>query len=163
MAKESSFDVVSEVDMQEIDNALNQTTKEIQQRFDFRGSKSSLTLDGEQIKVIADDDYKLKSVIDILQTKAVKRGISLKCFDYGKIEDAAQGTIRQMVTIKKGIDRDHAKKIISTIKNSKLKVQAQIMEEHVRVSGKNKDDLQAVIALLKETDLGIAVQFVNYR
>ena len=163
MAKESSFDVVSEVDMQEIDNALNQTTKEIQQRFDFRGSKSSLTLEGEQIKVIADDDYKLKSVIDILQTKTVKRGISLKCFDYGKIEAASQGTIRQMITIKKGIDRDHAKKIINTIKNSKLKVQAQIMEEHVRVSGKNKDDLQAVIVLLKETDVGIALQFVNYR
>lgn len=163
MAKDSSFDIVSDVDMQEVDNAVNQAIKEIQQRFDFRGSKSSLSIEGEQIKIIADDDYKLKNVVDILQTKAVKRGISLKSFDYGKIENAALGTVRQMVTIKKGISKEKAKEIISTIKNSKIKVQAQIMEDQVRVTGKNRDDLQAVIALLKQTDLDVDLQFINYR
>lgn len=163
MAKDSSFDVVSEVDLQEVDNAVNQTQKEISQRFDFRGSKSSLEWDGKEIKIITDNDYRLKSIIDILQTKIVKRGVSLKNLDYGKIETAAQGTVRQIIQIKKGINKDKAKEIVSTIKATKLKVQAQVMEDQVRVSSKNKDDLQQVIAELKESDFGIALQFINFR
>jgi uncharacterized protein YajQ (UPF0234 family) len=163
LAKDSSFDVVSEVDLQEVDNAVNQTQKEISQRFDFRGSKSSLEWDGKEIKIITDNDYRLKSIIDILQTKIVKRGVSLKNLDYGKIETAAQGTVRQIIQIKKGINKDKAKEIVSTIKATKLKVQAQVMEDQVRVSSKNKDDLQQVIAELKESDFGIALQFINFR
>ncbi len=163
MAKECSFDVVSDVDMQEVNNAVNQTTKEIQQRFDFRGSKSIVEMDGQQLKVIGDDEYKLKSVIDILQTKLVKRGISLKNLDYGKIEAAFQGTVRQIITIKKGIDKETAKKVVAYIKSTKLKVQAQIMEDQVRVTGKDKDDLQAVIQSLRQHDFNIELQFVNYR
>ncbi|EGO65925.1 YajQ family cyclic di-GMP-binding protein [Acetonema longum] len=163
MAKDCSFDIVSEVDMQEVDNAVNQTVKEISQRFDFRGSKSEVSLEGEQVKVIGDDDYKLKSVIDVLQTKVVKRGLSLKNLDYGKIEPAAQGTVRQMITIKRGIDKEKAKQIVAAVKDSKLKVQAQIMDDQVRVSGKNIDDLQNVMAKLKQADFGIELQFVNYR
>jgi len=163
MAKECSFDVVSEVDMQEVDNAVNQTAKEIGQRFDFRNSKSSVVLEGSEIKIIADDEYKLNSVIDILQTKAIKRGVSLKSFDYGKIEPASQGTVRQVLKIKKGISTEKAKEVVAVIKGTKLKVQAQIMGEQVRVSGKNKDDLQQVITKLKETDVGIDLQFVNFR
>lgn len=163
MAKDCSFDIVSEVDMQEVDNAVNQTIKEINQRFDFRGSKASLSLEGEAIKIIGDDDYKLKNIIDILQTKAIKREISLKNFDYGKIEAAAQGTVRQIVTIKKGISKEKGKEVVSAIKDAKLKVQAQIMDDQVRVTGKNKDDLQQVIAKLKQMDFDIDLQFVNFR
>lgn len=163
MAKECSFDIVSEVDMQEVDNAVNQTMKEIGQRFDFRGSKASLSLEEEGIKIIGDDDYKLKSIIDILQTKSVKRGISLKSFDYGKIESAAQGTVRQVIAIKKGVSKEKAKDIVAAIKASKHKVQAQIMDDQVRVAGKDKDELQAVIAMMKQTDFGIDLQFVNFR
>lgn len=163
MAKDCSFDVVSDVDMQEVNNAINQTTKEIQQRFDFRGSKSTVEMEGQQLKVIGDDEYKLKSVIDILQTKLVKRGISLKNLDYGKIEAAFQGTVRQLITIKKGIDKETAKKVIAYIKTTKLKVQAQIMEDQVRVTGKNKDDLQEVIQSLRQQDFKIELQFVNFR
>lgn len=163
MAKDCSFDIVSEVEMQEVDNAVNQASKEINQRFDFRGSKSSLELNGEEIRIIADDDYKLKSVTDILETKMVKRGISLKNLNYGKIEPASQGTVRQIVTIKKGIDKEHGKEIVAAVKASKLKVQAQIMDDQVRVSGKNKDDLQAIIAHLKQCGFNIELQFVNFR
>jgi len=163
LAKDCSFDVVSEVKMQEVDNAVNQAIKELNQRFDFRGSKSSLELNGEEIKIISDDDFKLKGVIDILESKMIKRGISLKNLDYGKIEPASQGTVKQMVIIKKGINKEKGKDIIATIKASKIKVQAQIMDDQVRVSGKNKDDLQAVIALLRQKDFGIELQFVNFR
>lgn len=163
MAKDCSFDIVSDVDMQEVDNAVNQTRKEIDQRFDFRNSKSTLTLEGDVITIIADDDYKLKSVIDILQTKAVKRQISLKNLDYGKVESASLGTVRQAVTVKKGISKEKAKEVVAAIKDTKLKVQAQIMENQVRVSAKSKDDLQAVINKLKAIDLQIDLQFVNYR
>ncbi|VBB08692.1 Hypothetical protein LUCI_3970 [Lucifera butyrica] len=163
MAKDCSFDIVSEVDMQEVDNAVNQTAKEIGQRFDFRGSKANVSLEGEQIKIVADDDYKLKSVIDILQTKVIKRGISLKSLDYGRVEPAAQGTVRQLITIKKGISKEKGKEVVAAIKDPKLKVQAQIMDDQVRVSGKNKDDLQNVIAKLKQADFGIDLQFVNFR
>lgn len=163
MAKDCSFDVVSEVDLQEVDNAVNQALKEIGQRFDFRGSKASLMLEGSEIKVLADDDFKLKNVIEILQSKIIKRGISLKNLDYGKIESASHGTVRQIVTIKKGINKEQAKDVVSAIKASKLKVQAQIMDDQVRVSAKNKDDLQSVIGMLRQRDFGIELQFVNYR
>jgi uncharacterized protein YajQ (UPF0234 family) len=163
MAKDSSFDIVSEVDLQEVKNAVNQTEKEIRQRFDFKGSKSELSLEGEEIKIIADDEFKLKSVVDILETRIVKRGISLKSLDYGKIEPAFSGTIRQMVKIKKGIDKEKGKEIVAFIKGTKLKVQAQIMDDQVRVSGKNKDDLQKIIQSLKEKDFKIDLQFTNFR
>jgi len=163
MAKDCSFDVVSEVDLQEVDNAVNQALKEIGQRFDFRGSKASLDLEGSEIKVLADDDFKLKNVIDILQSKIIKRGISLKNLDYGKVESASHGAVRQIVTIKKGINKEQAKDVVSAIKASKLKVQAQIMDDQVRVSAKDKDDLQSVIGMLRQRDFGIELQFVNYR
>lgn len=161
--KESSFDVVCEVDLQEVNNALNQTTKEIQQRYDFKGSKSSVTLNEDKITVIADDDFKLKSVVDILQNKLVKRNVSLKSLDYGKEEPAAGNTIRQVITLKQGISKEQAKDITKLIKDSKLKVQAQYQNDQVRVSGKSKDDLQAVINLLKGADLELDLQFINFR
>jgi uncharacterized protein YajQ (UPF0234 family) len=162
-SKDCSFDVVSEVDLQEVDNAVNQTGKEIAQRFDFRNSKSSLTLEGDKITILADDDFKLKSIIDILQTKVMKRGIGLKNLDYGKIEPASHGTVRQIVTIKKGISKEIAKDVVALIKGTKLKVQAQIMDDQVRISAKNKDDLQAIITCLKQNDFPVELQFVNYR
>lgn len=164
MAKDNSFDIVSEVDLQEVDNAVNQTSKEISQRFDFRGSKSELELvKADQIKIISDDEYKLKSVIDILQSKMVRRGISLKFLDYGKIEPAAGGTVRQMVTVKRGITTEKAKEIVAFIKQLKLKVQAQIQDDQVRVSGKERDDLQKVIQAVKGQDFGVELQFKNFR
>lgn len=163
MAKDCSFDVVSEVNMQEVDNAVNQAVKEITTRYDFRGSKASLSLEGESIKVVGDDEFKLKSVIDILQGKLVKRGVSLKNLDYGKVEDASGGAARLIVTIKKGISKENAKEVVKHIKNMKLKVNAQIQEDQVRVSGKDKDDLQAVIKMLKGLDFPVELQFVNFR
>jgi len=163
MAKDCSFDVVSEVDLQEVDNAVNQTVKEVAQRFDFRGSKSTVTLEGVLIKVVSDDDHKLKNVIEILQAKIIKRGISLKNLEYGKVESGFSGTSRQIVTVKKGIDKDKAKDVIAYIKNNKFKVQAQVQDDQVRVIGKNKDDLQNAIAQLRQHDFGIDLQFVNFR
>ncbi len=163
MAKDCSFDVVSEVDLQEVDNAVNQTIKEVGQRFDFRGSKATISLEGVQIKVVGDDEHKLKNVIEILQAKFIKRGISLKNLDYGKMESGFSGTVRQIVTVKKGIDKEKAKDVIAFIKNSKLKVQAQVQDDQVRVIGKNKDDLQNAIAQLRQKDFGIDLQFINFR
>ncbi len=163
MAKDCSFDVVSEVNMQEVDNAVNQAKKEISTRYDFRGSKCSLELEGTGIKVLADDEYKLGAVIDILQSKMVKRNVSLKNLDYGKIEPASGATVRQMVTIKKGISKEVAKDVVKVVKNAKLKVSTQIMDDQVRVTGKDKDDLQAVIQLLKSEDFPVELQFVNFR
>lgn len=163
MAKDCSFDIVSEVDLQELDNAVNQAVKELGQRFDYRGSKAKIIMEENQIKLIADDDFKLQGVIDILHSKVLKRGISLKFFDYGKIEPASQGTIRQLVTIKKGISREQARDVLAAIKDSKIKVQAQIMDDQVRVSGKNKDDLQNIMAKLRQGDFGVDLQFVNFR
>lgn len=163
MAKDASFDVVSIVDMQEVDNAVNQTNKEISQRYDFKNSKSQVSIEGEDLKVLADDDYKLKSVIDILQSKLIRRKVSIKNLEYGKVEEASGGMVRQNIKIKQGIETEVAKKIVKDIKNSKLKVQAQILNDQVRVSGKSRDDLQAVIALLREKDYNIDLQFTNYR
>lgn len=162
-----SFDIVSEINMQEVDNAVNQARKEIEQRYDFKGSKSEIKLEKEKGKealtVLADDNYKLKAIIDILQSKFVKRGISVKSLDYGKAEQASGGMVRQVIKLKMGIPTEKAKEIIKIIKDTKLKVQAQIMEEQVRVSGKNIDDLQELIALLKDKDLDLPLQFGNFR
>ena len=162
MAKDSSFDVVSEVDMQEVDNAVNQTKKEISQRYDFKGSKIEVELSGTEIKLLADNDFQMNSVVDILQTKAIKRGISLKSLSLGKVEPSGKG-VKQLIQVVRGIDKDKAKAVIGDIKQSKLKVQAQIMDDKLRITGRDKDDLQAVIQLLKEKDYGVDLQFTNYR
>lgn len=159
-----SFDIVSKVDEQEIDNAVNQAIKEISQRYDFKGSKSEIKWEKkEEITVIGDDDYKLKTVIDLLQGKLVKRGVSLKAFEYGKIEDAAGGLKRQVIKIRQGIPTEKAKEIVKTIKDSVIKVQSQIQDEQVRVTGKKRDDLQEVIQMFKGKELDINLQFVNMR
>jgi len=158
-----SFDIVSQVEMQEVDNAVNQTVKEIGQRYDFKGSKSEITQEKDSIKILADDDYKLKAVVDILQSKFIKRGLSLKALQYGKAETASGGMIRQIITIQQGVSKEKGKEIIAAVKETKLKVQAQIQDDQVRVTGKNIDDLQEVIAALKGKDLGIDLQFINFR
>ena len=165
MADEHSFDVVSKVDLQEVLNAVQQATKEIGQRFDFKGSKSSIELnkDKHEITLISDDELKLKTVIDILQTKLVKRGVSLKALNYGKIEQAANNTVRQIVTLQQGIPVEKAKEIVKIIKDTKMKVQSEIQKDQVRVKAKKIDDLQLVMKLLKEKDLGIHIEFINYR
>lgn len=163
MAAENSFDIVSKIEMTEVTNAVTQTTKEISQRFDFKGSKSQITQEKDALVVISDDEYKLKSVVDILQGKLVKRGVPVKNLSYGKMEPALGGTVRQRITLQQGIPSDKAKEVVKSIKDSKIKVQAAIQSDQVRVSGKNRDDLQAVIALLKGRDFGIELQFTNYR
>jgi hypothetical protein len=163
MAKDESFDVVSKVDLQELDNAINQTNKEISQRYDFKGSKAEVSLEGESLKVSAEDDFRLKSVVDILQTKMIRRQVPIKNLEYGKVEDASGGTVRQLIKVQQGIETEKAKQIVKDIKGLKIKVQAQIMNDQVRVSGKNRDDLQAVIAALKENDYDLELQFINYR
>lgn len=158
-----SFDIVSKVDMQEVDNAVNQTVKEITQRYDFKGSKSEVTLEKETVKILADDDFRLKAIIDILQSKLIKRGISVKAMQYGKAESASGGMVRQIVTIQQGISKEKGKEINGVIKETKLKVQSQIQDDQVRVTGKNIDDLQEIIRILKGKDLGIEMQYVNFR
>lgn len=165
MADEHTFDVVCEVDMQEVLNAVNQAIKEITQRFDFKGSKSNIELDKGKgtITLTSDDEIKMKSVIDILESKLVKRGIALKALSYGKIEQAASNTVRQVVTLQQGIPQDKAKEIVKVIKEMKLKVNAEIQKDQVRVKGKKIDDLQGIMAGLKAKDFGILIQFTNYR
>jgi uncharacterized protein YajQ (UPF0234 family) len=163
MSSESSFDIVSKLDMQEMTNAVQQALKEIETRFDFKGSKSDIKLEKDHVVLLSDDDFKLQNVRDILIAKMAKRGISLKNLEYGKIEPAAMGTVRQRITLKQGIDQDNAKKINVLIRDSKLKVKSQIQGDQIRVSGKSKDDLQAVILLLRKADLPLELQFVNFR
>ena len=163
MAAENSFDVVSKINMSEVTNAVSQAMKEIGQRFDFKGSKSNITQEKDALVVVSDDEFKLKSVIDILQTKLVKRGVPIKNVTYGKIEAALAGTVRQRLALQQGVPTDKAKEIVKTIKDSKIKVQASIQADQVRVSGKSRDDLQSVIQLLKGKDFGIELQFENYR
>ena len=165
MADSNSFDIVSKVDMQEVDNALNQARKEIIQRYDFKGSKSSIELKEKELEIVllSDDDFKMKAVVDILQTKFIKRNVPLKALSYGTIETASGGTVRQVIKLQNGIDKENAKLITKMIKDSRLRVQAQIMEDQVRVSGKNKDDLQTIIGMLKQADLKFAIQITNYR
>jgi len=163
LAKECSFDVVSKIDMQEVKNAVNQTNKEISQRYDFRNSKAEVVLEEDTVKILADSDFQLKSVIDILESKLIRRKVAVKNLEYGKVESASGGMVRQSISIKQGIDDKTAKKIVKDIKSLKLKVQAKIMEDQLRVSGKKKDDLQQVIQFLKQNDYGLELQFVNFR
>ena len=158
-----SFDIVSKVDMQEIDNAVNQSAKEIGQRYDFKGSKNEISLETDALLILAADDYKLQAVVDILKGKLVRRGISPKCLDFGKKDPVAGGAVRQRVAIVQGISKEKGKELIKEIKDSKLKVQAQMMDDQVRVTGKQIDDLQAVIQLLKTKDFDVELQFVNMR
>ena len=164
-SKSCSFDIVSIINLEEVQNAVNQSMAEISQRYDFKGSKSAITLEKKENKVVilADDDFKLKSVTDILQGKLVKRKISLKALDYGKVEAASGDSVRQSIVIQQGISQDKGKEVTKAIKGMGVKVQSQIMDDQLRVTGKNRDDLQAVIASLKEKDFGIAMDFTNYR
>lgn len=163
MAKDSSFDVVSQVNMQEMDNAVNQVKKEIDQRYDFRGSNASIELEEKGVKIAAEDEYKLETIIDMLRVKMAKRGLSLRCLVPGKVEAAAKNTVRQTLEIQQGIPKDKAKAIVAAIKATKLKVNAQMQDDQVRVSGAKKDDLQAVIQTLKAGDFGVDLQFINMR
>jgi hypothetical protein len=149
--------------MAEVTNAVSQAMKEIGQRFDFKGSKSNITQEKDALVIVSDDEYKLKSVVDILQTKLVKRGVPVKNLSFGKMESALAGTVRQRLGLQQGIPTDKAKEIVKAIKDSKMKVQAAIQADQVRVSGKSRDDLQAAIQLLKGKDFGIELQFENYR
>ncbi len=158
-----SFDLVSTVDAQEVDNAINQTRKEVDQRYDFKGTQTQIEVEGDEIRIVSETDYKVKAVIDVLQSKMVRRGVDLKALSYGKIEPAAGGRAKQTVTIKRGIEGEKAREIVKLIKDAKLKVQSQIQGDQVRVSGKKRDDLQTVIQLLKQKVLDIPLQFVNYR
>ena len=161
-----SFDIVNEVNLQEVDNAVNQTVKEISTRFDFRGSKSTIEFDKteKKIKILADDELKLRSIHQLLEQKLVKRSVDLRTLDYGKQIELSGNALRQEVTLKNGIDKEEAKKIVKLIKDSKIKVQAAIQDEQVRVTGKSIDDLQETIRTLRAaTDLGLPLQFINMR
>ena len=163
MAAAHSFDIVSDVDMQEVDNAINQALKEIKQRYDFKNTITEITLGKEDIKIISDDNFKLKAVIEVLIGKLIKRGISGKALDLDKPAPDTLGSARQTAKIVKGISTEKAKKIIAEIKSSKIKVQSQIMDNQLRITGKDLDDLQQVMALVKSKDFDIALQFTNYR
>ncbi len=164
MANDNSFDVVSKVDIQEVKNAIDQATKEVNARFDLKNSKSTIALEGDDaIQLASQDEYTIKAVIEILQQKLVKRGVSLKNLDYEKVEPAANSSVRQKIKLKQGITSDAAKKIVALIKDSKKKAQASIQGDTVRVSAKDRDILQDIIALLKGKDMGVELQFTNYR
>jgi uncharacterized protein YajQ (UPF0234 family) len=163
MANLSSFDIVSKTDLQEVRNAVDQASKELAQRFDFKGSQSRITLEANDLIVVSDDEFKLKSVLDILQSKLVKRGVSLKALSYGTVEEALGGTVRQKITLQQGISSEKAKEIAKAIRDAKFKAQTQIQGDQVRVLSKDKDELQAVIAFLKGQDFGLPLQFTNYR
>ena len=163
MPADNSFDIVCKVDMQEVTNALDQARREVDTRYDLKGSKNEIVLEKTDIVITAADEMKLKAVVDVLQSKLHKRGVPLKALTYGKVEPAAGSTFRQRIGLQQGIPIEKAREIVRLIKDTKLKVQAAIQEDQVRVTGKSKDDLQKVIALCREKDLGIAVQFTNYR
>ena len=163
MASECSFDIASKVDLQEVDNAIHQTIREIGQRFDFKGSPATVTRDEHALVLSAEDDFKLKQMLDILEAKLVKRQVPLKALVRGKVEPAAAGRVRQQIEIQQGIPTEKAREIVKLIKGTKRKVQAQLQEDQVRVFGRDRDELQAVIQFLREQDLGIHVQFINYR
>jgi uncharacterized protein YajQ (UPF0234 family) len=162
---DSSFDVVSKVDRQEVDNALNQAAKEVGQRFDFKGTGASITWSGESaVEIKANSDDRVRAVLDVFKERLVKRNVSLKALDHGDPQPAAGGTSRLVVSIKQGIDDQKAKEIVKRLKSDAPKgIQAQVQGDMVRVSSKKKDDLQAAIALLKQADFGIPLQFQNYR
>ena len=161
---ENSFDIVSKVDLQEVSNAIQQALKEVHTRFDLKDSKSNITLEGKEAIVISSvDDYKLKAVNDVLQQKLVKRGVPLRALSYGAVEPAAGSSARQRITMQQGIPIEKAREIVKAIKDSKKKVQASIQADVVRVSGKDRDTLQEVMAMLRARDFGIDMQFANYR
>ena len=163
MAAENSFDIACKVDMQEVANAVNQAKREIETRYDLKGSKNDITQEKMDLLLVSGDEMKLKAVLDILQSKLHRRGVDLKALTIGDPESAAGGTLKQKITLQDGIPMEKAKEIVRLIKDSKIKVQASIQEKQVRVAGKNRDDLQAAIALVKGKDLGVALQFTNYR
>jgi uncharacterized protein YajQ (UPF0234 family) len=160
---EPTFDVVSEVNLPEVANAVSQARKEVGQRFDLKGTAAGIEQTDKELTLTANDEFGLKAVADLLQTKLAKRSVPLKAFDYGTIEPASKGTVRQVVTIRQGIPSEKAREIVKALKESKLKVQVAIQGEQLRVSGKKKDELQAAIALLRGADFGIPLQFTNYR
>ena len=162
-ASENSFDIACKLDMQEVSNAINQSKREIETRYDLKGSKNDIVQEKMDLVLTAPDDMKLKAVLDILQSKLHRRGIDLKALTIGDPESAAGSTLRQRVSLQDGVPMEKAKEIVRLIKDSKIRVQASIQENQVRVSGKNRDDLQSIIALVKAKDLGIALQFTNYR
>ncbi len=161
--KDSSFDIVSQIDMQELDNAINQTKKEISQRYDFKGSNVEITLDKDSIKIVAEDDFKINAVIEILKSKMVKRNIPPKNLQYDKIESAFSGNKKIEIKVQNGISKEKTKDVMAEIKSLKLKAVAQIQDDKIRVSSSKKDDLQTVISHLKGKDFGIELQFINYR
>lgn len=165
MAQNHSFDIVSEIDLQEVDNAVNQALKEIHQRYDLKDSNTTIELNKKDklLTINTKDDYSLKQSIDILQTKFIRRGISIKALKLNEPEQAAGGRLKQIINLQSGISKDNAKKIVKMIKDSKLKVNAQIQDEQVRVTGPKIDDLQAVIKMIKEADLSFPTQFVNMK
>src|SRR5258707_14611925 len=160
---DSSFDVVSKIDLNEVSNAIQQALKEVHTRFDLKDSKSNIELEKDAIVLHSADEYKLKAVNDILQAKLVKRGVSLKGLTYGALESAAGSTVKQKITLQQGIPIEKAKEIVALVKNSKKKAQASIQADVVRISGKDRDTLQEIIAMVKQQDLGIDLQFTNYR
>ncbi len=165
MAKENSFDIVSKVDLTDVQNAVNVALKEIKNRYDFKGSKSDITLekDKEELTLISDDEFKMEQLKDVLVNKLIKQNVPTKNIDYGKSENAAGGTIRQRAKLVQGIDKDNGKKITNIIKQSGLKVKSQIQDDQVRVTGKSKDDLQKIMNAIRDADLPIDIQFINYR
>lgn len=163
MSKEASFDIVSKVDMAAMQDALHQASKELETRFDLKGTGCELSLEKDVVTAKAPDDFKLRNIVEILEARMIKRGLSLKALDPGKVESSLGGALKQLITVRQGIDHEHAKKITTLIKDQKLKVQAQIQDDQVRVTAKNKDDLQAVIAALRKADFDLDLQFINYR
>ena len=163
MPQDFSFDIVSKTDMQEVKNAIEQARKELAQRFDFKGSKSEIDLKDDEIILFSDDELKLKSLRDIVETRLVKRQVSLKSLDYQKVEQASLGGVRLKAKITQGIQSEKAKAIVKRIKDARLKVQAAIQGDQLRVTGRTKDDLQKAIALVKGEDFGVPLQFTNYR
>ena len=161
---ENTFDIVSKIDLQEVNNAMQQALKEIHTRFDLKDSKSNITLEGQDAIILASqDEYKLKAVTDVFHAKLVKRGVPLKGLTPGKVEPAAGSTVRQKITMQQGIPTEKAREIVKSIKDTKKKVQASIQGDLVRVSSKDRDTLQDIIAMLRKTDFGIDMQFTNYR
>lgn len=162
-AKDNSFDIVSQINIEEVKNAMQVALKEITNRFDFKGSKSDMKLEKEDLILISDDNFKLDQVKDVLTAKLIKREVPTKNLQYEKVEQAAGNTVRQRVILKSGIDRDDAKKINNAVKESKLKVKTQIQDDQIRVTGKSRDDLQQVMQIVRELSLSVDVQFLNFR
>jgi cyclic-di-GMP-binding protein len=166
MSKNSTFDITSEIDLQEVDNAVNQAAKEIAQRYDFKGTTAEIDFSKDEatLNLLADDEYKLKAIIDVLQSKLIKRGVPIRNLDYGKVEQASGGKARQVVTLQQGLPTEKGKEIVKSIKAGGFKkVQAQIQDDQVRVQSPSIDELQAVIRHLKEQDFGVELQFGNFR